>query len=57
MKPPRRGDAPRGTGRKKPYRAPKLTEHGDIRTLTRAKAGNKNDGTGKPATKAGGGNA
>ncbi len=49
--------ARRGRGTRKPYAAPKLTVHGNIRTLTRAKAGTKNDGTGKPATKAGGGNA
>ena len=37
--------------KKKPYRSPKLTVHGSLRTITRAKAGTKNDGTGKPATK------
>ncbi len=51
MKPPKRGAAPRGSARKKAYRAPKLTVHGDIRKLTRAKAGTRGDGTGKPATR------
>jgi hypothetical protein len=37
---------------KKPYRKPRLAVHGDIRNLTQSKAGTKNDGTGKPATKA-----
>ncbi len=49
--------ASRRGGRKKPYRAPKLTVHGDIRTLTRAKAGTKSDGTGKPATRVSGAGA
>jgi hypothetical protein len=40
-----------GDGRKKPYRAPKLVVHGDIRTLTRTKSGSQNDGSGKPATR------
>ncbi len=44
-------------GKRKAYRPPKLTVHGNVRELTRAKAGTKNDGTGKPATKASGGNA
>ncbi len=56
MKSGRKG-ASRHAGRKKPYRTPKLTVHGDIRTLTRAKAGTKSDGAGKPATRASGGNA
>ena len=43
--------------KKKPYRAPKLRVHGDIRELTRAKAGTKGDGTGKPATRTSGGQA
>ena len=42
---------------KKPYRKPRLAVHGDIRDLTRAKGGTKNDGTGKPATKASGAGA
>ena len=40
--------------KRKPYRRPKLTVHGDIRELTRTKGGTKADGTGKPATKASG---
>ncbi|MBI4421390.1 MAG: hypothetical protein HY560_11250 [Gemmatimonadetes bacterium] len=31
--------------------------HGDVRVLTQVKGGTKGDGTGKPATKTGGGNA
>lgn len=42
---------------KKPYRKPTLKVHGDIRALTGAKAGTKNDGPGKPRTKLTGGNA
>jgi hypothetical protein len=53
----RRDGTRRGTGRKKPYKAPKLTVHGDIRTLTRTKAGTKSDGASKPATKASGSQA
>jgi hypothetical protein len=41
----------RSTGKKKPYRSPELTVHGDIRALTRAKGGAKSDGTGVPKTK------
>lgn len=39
---------------KKPYRRPKLTRHGDIRDLTRAKKGTRTDGAGKPKTRASG---
>jgi hypothetical protein len=42
---------------KKPYRAPSLKVHGDFRKLTAAKGGGSGDGSGKPATKSGGGNA
>lgn len=35
---------------KKPYRAPRLVEYGDLRTITRAKGNNMADG-GLPATK------
>ena len=42
---------------KKPYRKPKLKVHGDIRALTGAKAGTKNDGAGKPSTRVSGGPA
>ena len=40
--------APEG---KKPYRAPKLTVYGDLRTITKAKGGTASDGGGKPPTK------
>lgn len=46
--------ARRGVGTKKPYRTPELTVHGSINTLTRAKAGGKSDGGGKPVTRASG---
>lgn len=36
---------------KKAYGAPKLTVHGNIRTLTRAKAGTKGDGAQVPKTR------
>jgi hypothetical protein len=42
----------RSTGRKKPYRAPKLTVHGDIGALTH-KGGKRNDGGGRPKTRTG----
>lgn len=37
--------------KKKPYRAPRLVEYGDLRTITRGKGGNMTDGTGEPATR------
>lgn len=40
----------RSTGKKKPYRSPELTVHGDIRALTRTKGSNRTDVTG-PKTK------
>ena len=39
------------TSKKKPYRAPRLVEYGDLRTITQAKGGNMDDGTGVAATK------
>ena len=41
--------------KKRPYRAPTLTVHGDLKALAKAtvKAGTSNDG-GKPGTRAGG---
>lgn len=42
---------------KKPYRKPTLKVHGDIRALTGAKRGSRNDGAGKPRTKLSGANA
>jgi len=38
-------------GSKKPYRQPALTVHGNLRSLTAAKGGNRGDGTGVPKTK------
>jgi hypothetical protein len=43
------------SGKRKPYHSPRLTVHGDIRKLTRSKAGTKGDGSGKPATRTSGG--
>jgi hypothetical protein len=40
---------------KRPYTAPKLVVHGDLRTMTQAKAGNTNDGSSKPNTRLSGG--
>jgi hypothetical protein len=42
--------APRQS-RKRPYRTPALTVHGDLKAITAAKAGTGNDGGGKPRTK------
>jgi hypothetical protein len=36
---------------KQAYRKPRLVVHGDVRKLTGSKAGTKNDGSGKPATR------
>jgi len=36
---------------KKPYHAPRLVEYGDLRTITRGKAGNMDDGVGVAATR------
>ncbi len=49
-------DAPRHT-KKRPYRTPRLTVHGDLKTITMAKGGSSNDGGGKPRTKVSGGSA
>ena len=48
--------APR-PARRRPYRTPALTVHGDLRAMTAAKSGNKGDGAGKPSTRQSGGNA
>ncbi len=45
----KRGASRRRT-HKKPYRTPKLTVHGDIRVLTKAKGGTRND-SGRPKAK------
>lgn len=37
--------------RKKPYRAPRLVEYGDLRTITLGKGGTMNDDPTPPATK------
>ena len=42
---------------KKQYRKPRLKIHGDIRALTRSKAGTSSDGGGKPRTRLSGGAA
>jgi len=38
------------SGQKLPYSAPTLTIHGDLRTITAAKGGNRSDAAGKPKT-------
>ncbi|GEM_PF-5389170 len=35
---------------KRPYSKPKLTVHGDLRTITAAKHRTRSDGTGRPRT-------
>jgi len=52
----RRPDA-RRPAKRRPYSTPTLKIHGDIRTITMAKKGTKNDGARKPRTKLSGGNA
>jgi hypothetical protein len=52
----RRIDAP-PSPKKRPYRAPELTVHGNLKTLTMSKSGRNADGSGKPRTKNAGGNA
>ena len=37
--------------KKRPYRAPKLTRHGDLQSLTRTKGGDRGDGGGAPKTR------
>jgi hypothetical protein len=37
--------------KKRPYRTPKLKRHGDLQTLTRAKGGDRGDGSGAPKTR------
>jgi hypothetical protein len=36
---------------KRPYRAPVLAIHGDLRKMTQGKGGSQNDGSGKPKTR------
>lgn len=36
---------------KKPYTAPRLTTHGDLRKLALGSGGKRSDGKGKPASK------
>ena len=50
----RRPPAPRDV-RKRPYRTPALTVHGDLKAITAAKAGASSDGGGKPRTRLSGG--
>jgi hypothetical protein len=42
---------------KKPYAPPRLTVYGELRALTQAKRGTRNDGGGKPRTRSSGGSA
>lgn len=41
----------RSQAKKRPYVAPKLVTHGDLRTITLAKGGILGDGTGVPKTR------
>jgi len=41
----------RNASRKKPYRSPSLTVHGDLRRLTQMKGGTMNDAGMKPTTR------
>lgn len=41
--------------KRKPYRPPRLSVYGDLRRLTAAKGGTRNDGGGKPKSKTTGG--
>jgi hypothetical protein len=50
-KPKSESQASDGAARKKPYRAPRLTVYGDLRTITKAKGGSANDGGSNPKTK------
>lgn len=36
---------------RKPYRKPRLTDYGDLRTITKVKGDNRGDGGAAPATK------
>jgi hypothetical protein len=47
---PRSSHAPAASA-KKPYRAPRLVEYGDLRKITLAKGGNMGDDPTPPATK------
>ena len=49
--PRKRTLAPEPSPGKKPYRAPRLVEYGDLRKITQGKGGNMDDGTGVAATK------
>ena len=44
------GTTPRAP-RKKKYQKPRLAEYGDLRQIVQAKASNRSDGAGLPATK------
>jgi hypothetical protein len=44
------GHAP-SSKKRKPYQSPKLAEYGDLRRIVMAKASNRFEATGKPATK------
>lgn len=45
------------SNKKKAYRPPRLVVYGDLRRLTKAKGGNKGDGSGKVNTRSGGAQA
>ena len=43
--------------KKRPYRAPELTVHGNLKAITKVKGGGSTDGGGKPTTRWWGGNS
>jgi hypothetical protein len=49
--------SPKPPAPKRPYKAPRLIVHGDLRTLTQSKKGTSNDGGSKPKTRLSGTNA
>lgn len=57
MKTRTNGASRRSPRRRKAYHAPKLKVHGRLGELTGRKKGTRNDGAGKPRTRASGGNA
>jgi hypothetical protein len=43
--------SPAAVPKRRPYRSPTLTVHGDLKTLTAAKGGTMQDGAGKPMSR------
>ena len=53
---PRETPSPSHHAKKRQYRAPALTTHGDLKALTKIKGGAMADGGGKPMTRMSGAN-